>query len=449
MIICKEVSEAINTLTIPSGSTLYTGGNAATPTTLLNELAKNAGISGITLYSLLLLGEVSALFTPEACSRITHRVLFNGPHSRSAVNEGRAEYQLMHLSDIPRHMRSASPVDTVLLTVAGPDNGGNFSLGTTVEGVLAAIESAKRRGGKVIAERNARMPFVLGTTIPGSAIDYLLDTDVPLPRSPVKTPDEQSRKIGRLIAELYIKDGSTLQFGIGEVPEAVTEAVLERKAKNLGVQTELFADAMRTLVERGLVTNRFTYNRITFSLATIFLSSTEAGYGWLHMNSSVQSRPSDFTNDIQRIAKQPNVVAVNSAIGVDLHGNVWADSLNARNVYSGVGGQADFLRGAHLSEGGTPIIALKAATKKGAPKILERSPEGITATAIAADQVVIVTEFGAFDPRGLSITERAVGIAHLAGPEGREELLRHVYDSGAFKRPTGGAVKGFTPYEAL
>lgn len=143
---------------------------------------------------------------------------------------------------------------------------------------------------------------------------------------------------------------------------------------------------------------------------------------------------------------------INSAIGADLHGNIWADSLQARKLYSGVGGQSDFLRGAALSPGGVPVIALKAATSKGESKIVDKCPEGITTTAIAADQVVIVTENGMFDPRGLAFSERAVAIAHLATPEFRENLLRKIYDNPAFHRPAGalkgGVPKGFLPYQA-
>ncbi|MCP4692559.1 MAG: acetyl-CoA hydrolase, partial [Desulfobacterales bacterium] len=242
-------------------------------------------------------------------------------------------------------------------------------------------------------------------------------------------------------------DGCTLQYGIGEVPEAVTDSIIKKGVRDLGIRTELFADAMRTLVEKGIVTNRRLKN--SFSIATLFLAGSREGYRWLHYNNSVQGRPSDQTNSILNIARHPKMVAINSAIGVDLHGNIWADSLNARHIYSGVGGQADFLRGAYLSEGGTPIIAMKSTTQKGLSKIMDRCPAGITTTAIAADPVVIVTEYGAFDPRGLSIGERVTGIAHLAEPETRETLLKHIYDSEEFHKPPEALKdripKGFSP----
>jgi 4-hydroxybutyrate CoA-transferase len=241
-----------------------------------------------------------------------------------------------------------------------------------------------------------------------------------------------------------------LQYGIGEVPEAVTESIIRKGTKDLGIRTELFSDAMRKLVEKGLVTNRYLTNR--FSIATIFLSGSREGYNWYHNNSSLQSRPADRTNGILHIATEHKMVAINSALGVDLHGNIWADSLQARNIYSGVGGQADFLRGAYLSEGGFPIIAMKSTTH-GFSKIVDKSPEGITTTAIAADPVIIVTEYGAFDPRGLSITEHAVGIAYLAAPDHREKLLKHIFESNVFNKPASvlreGRPKGFIPYEAI
>lgn len=452
MKIFKRPQEIINASVIKPGSVMYASGNAATPQTLLKQLAIDEAITDVALLGVLFLGEVGALFTKACCRRITHRVIFNSLHTREAVNKGWAKYQLMHLGDIPRQLLEYIKPDIALISVSGPDNGGNYSLGTTVEGVMAAVGSAKKNKGLVIAERNAQMPFVLGTTIPASSIDYLIDTDYALPASPVKAPDEAARCIGQIIAQLFVKDHSTLQYGIGQVPEAVTDAIFEKGVKDLGIHTELFADAMRRLVDEGLVTNRFTSTHNNFSMASIFLSGSSQGYRWFDFNSSIQSRPSDFTNGILNIAGQPNMVAINSAIGVDLHGNIWADSMKARQIYSGVGGQCDFIRGAHLSEGGVPIIALKAATAKGLSKIVDKCPEGITTTAIAADPVVIVTEYGAFDPRGLSISERAVGIAHLATPATRETLLKKIHDSAEFHKPRTpqvGSPKGFIPYEAL
>ena len=443
--------EVINSSIITPGTRIYCSGNAATPQFLLKYMWEDTSIKDVEMLSVLLLGEIDELFSEETCSRITHRVIFNGPYSRRAVNNGWAKYQLLHLSDIPRQLRGHLKPDMVFVSVSGPDNGGNFSLGTSVEGVLAAVQIVKENNGIVIAERNARMPFVLGTTIHEESIDYLVDCDYDLPISPVKKPDDRSKKIADLIAQLYIEDGSTLQYGIGEVPEAVTDSIIEKGVKDMGIRTELFADAMIKLVEKGIVTNKYMNN--SFSIATLFLSGNRGGYNWFDYNSSVQSRPSDRTNSILHIASEPKMVAINSAIGVDLHGNIWADSLYARQIYSGVGGQSDFLRGAYLSEGGIPIIAMKSTTQKGVSKIVDQSPEGITTTAIAADPVIIVTEYGAFDPRGLSITEHAVGIAHLAEPETREKLLKHILDSGVFHKPLQrfqkDMPKGFFPYERL
>ncbi|MDZ7740313.1 MAG: acetyl-CoA hydrolase/transferase C-terminal domain-containing protein [Bacteroidota bacterium] len=451
MIQTNNIEEAINAKNIPPGSRIYCAGNASTPQIFLNQIAADESIRDIEILGVLLLGEIESIFSEKVCQRISHRIIFNGPHSRSVVNTDRASYQLMHLSDIPHQLRNYLHPDVVLLTVSGPDQGGNYSYGTTVEGIKAAVDTVREKGGLVIAERNARMPFVLGTCLHENQIDYLVDTDYPLPSSPAHQPDERARRIGKIIAELYIQDGSTLQYGIGEVPEAVTDFIIEKGVKDLGIHTELFADAMRRLIEKDIVTNRFLDHN--FSVATIFLAKEKAGYDWLHYNSSVQNRPSDFTNSILKIASQPKMTAINSAIGVDLHGNIWADSLNARNIYSGIGGQADFLRGSYLSEGGCPVIAMKSTTSQGISKIVGLCPEGITTTAIAADPVYIVTEYGAFNPRGLNLSEHSVGIAHLAEPATREKLLRTIYDSKTFHTPKQAlkdvSPKGFTAYEDI
>jgi len=451
MKIVKNVEDAVNAKNIPSNAVIYTGGNAATPQVLLRQLAKDDSIKNVTLLSVLLLGEIQELFTKETCERIEHRVIFNGPHSRKAMNTGKASYQMLHLSDIPRQMRQYVKPNIAFLSVAGPDNGGNFSYGTSIEGCMAAVDSAKAQSGVVIAERNAKMPFVMGTTIHEREIDFLVDTDYAIPVSPVNKPDDRAKLIADIITHLYIDDGSTLQFGLGEIPEVVTDAIIKKGVKNLGIHTELFADAMRILVEKGIVTSH--YPDFTFSVATVFLSKSEEGYSWLNFNSSIQGRPSNFTNHIPTIALVPKMVSINSAIGTDLHGNIWADSLNATSIYSGIGGQSDFIRGSYLSKGGVPIIAMKSTTSDGKSKIMLRSPMGITTTAIAADPVVIVTEYGAFDPRGLNIAEHAVAIAHLAAPKYREELLKHIYDSKEYYRPQkmvgDKPPKGFIPYDAV
>lgn len=451
MKIVKRVDEIINPRTIPAGTIVYTGGNAATPQVLLKELIRNDKIRDIELLSILLLGDIKEIFSREVCERITHRVIFSGPHSREALNDGLATYQLMHLSDVPHQLKNYFKPDVVFISVAGPDNGDNFSYGTTVEGIQAAVEAAKSKGGLVIAERNANMPFVLGTTIHKSEIDFLIDSEYPLPLSPSAEPDETAMQIGRLVAELFIEDGTTLQYGIGEVPEAVTEAIIAKGVKDIGVHTELFADAMRKLVTAGIVTNK--YRKTNFSTSSIFLSNSQKGYDWLNFNSSVQSRPCNITNDVQNIARQHKMIAINSAIGVDLHGNIWADSVRGRSVYSGIGGQADFLRGSYQAKDGFGIIAMKSTTNTGKSKISVMSPAGITTTAIPADPVIIVTENGAFNPKGLNISEHAVGIAHLADPDNREILLKYIYDSPEYFKPKNAlkdkAPKGFVPYEAI
>lgn len=456
MIKIHGAEEAINPAVLKPGSVIYASGNAATPRVLMGQLAADLSIKEVDLYGVLFLGEsLAPLYSKERCQTLTHRVIFNSYLTREAVNHGWAKYHPIHLSGIPKLLRTRIKPNVALISVSGPDHGGNYSLGTTVEGVHAAILTAKQQGGVVIAERNSRMPFVLGTTIKASQIDYMLDVHYPLAASPVHEPDETANRIGEIIAALFIDDGrgsspgSTLQYGIGEVPEAVTNAILKRGIGDLAIHTELFADAMIKLIKQGVVTNRWKKD-VNFSVSSIFLSESQDGYDWLHFNSSVQSRPSDYTNSVFTIAGVPKMVTINSAIGVDLHGNIWADSLDARKIYSGVGGQSDFIRGAQASEGGTAIIALKSKTSEGLSKIVDCDPAGITTTATPADEVVLVTEYGAFDPRGLSLGERAVGIAHLTSPDEREKLLKTVFDNPAFHNPRAvlskGTPPGFTPY---
>jgi acyl-CoA hydrolase len=456
MKILASVEKAVNSNVIKPGSVIYFSGNAATPQLLLSRLAEDPDIKDVETMGVLPLGEkIAPVFSEETCSRITHRILFNSYLTRKAANDGWAKYHPMHLSEIPRFLWETQAVNVVFISVCGPDHGGHYSLGTTVEGVASAIEVARHRGGIVIAERNRQMPFVLGTTVPESHIDYLIDVDYPLPTSPVRTPDDTAMKIGEIIAALYIRNGSdnepgsTLQYGIGEVPEAVTLAILKRGYRDLGIHTELFAAGMRKLVQQGAVTNRWKKN-VHFSVSSIFLAEDQEGYNWYDFNSSVQSRPSDYTNSVFKISEQPRMVTINSAIGVDLHGNIWADSLDARKIYSGVGGQSDFIRGAQYSQGGVAIIALKSKTREGISKIIDKAPAGITTTATPSDRVIIVTEQGAFDPQGLSLGEHAIAIAHLAAPEERDKLLKIIYDDPAFHRPDFPILKkipGFIPYD--
>lgn len=456
MKIVRNVDEAVNSTVIKPGSVIYTSGNAATPQVLLEQLGKDLSITDCDLYSVLLLGDrIKPLFTEERCQSLTHRVIFNSKLTQEVINKGWGKYHPLHLGEIPKQVLQFINPDVVCVSVAGPDNGGYYSLGTTVEGVLAAIRAVRRRNGVVIAERNAKMPFVMGTTIPEDYIDYLIDADYELPHSPVREPDDRARRIGEIIAALYIHDGSgsspgtTLQYGIGEVPEAVTDAILRKGVRDLAIHTELLAGAMIKLIRRGVVSNRWK-KAINFAVSSIFLAENQDTYDWLHFNSAIQSRPSDYTNSVFRIADQPNMLTINSAIGVDLHGNIWADSLDARKIYSGVGGQADFIRGAQYSDGGVAVIALKSTTRDGLSKIVDRCPAGITTTAIPADQVILVTEYGALDPRGLSLGERAVGITQLAAPEERDKLLKIIHENPAFHKPDAAlhkGVPGFIPYE--
>ena len=200
MKIVKNAKDIINSTYIKQGSVIYTAGNAAAPQTLLKQLARDPYIYNIELLSVLLLGDVEELFTEMACQKIKHRIIFSGPYSREPLNKGMATYQLMHLSDIPKQVIKYIKPNICMFTVSGPDNGGNYSYGTTVEGVQSAVHAIRENGGIIIVERNKQMPFVLGTTIHESEIDFMLDTDYSLPVSPVHKPDAVARRIFAMVS---------------------------------------------------------------------------------------------------------------------------------------------------------------------------------------------------------------------------------------------------------
>lgn len=444
---------------------IYFSGNAATPKFLLEKLVEITQSGELpkdfaNIYGVLPLmnkGDlVNELFLPPVTSSIRPNMFFPGPLVREAINSGRAYYQNKHLSDIADNLINSIRPNVVLLTVNGPDNGGNYSLGTTVEGVLAAVHYAHENGGVVIAEMNHNMPKINGSTIPEKMINFLIESNNPLPISPVKSPDERAKKIGEIIAALYIHNNSCIQYGIGEVPEAVSDAILLKGVKELGIHTELFADAMIRLHQAGIVTNEHKKFDIGISTSSIFLAKDKKGYEWLGDNACVQSKPSEYTNNILIIAQQPNMVSINGAIAVDLNGAVCADMARNRYIINGTGGWVNFNTGAYLSDGGTPIVALKSTTlRRGEEisKIVDSLESGINHTGRSVDPFVIVTEHGAVDKKYLSHGQFALAIAYLAGPtEYRENLLRIIYDSKSpFTHPSkplkdNEYPKGFIPY---
>jgi acyl-CoA hydrolase len=347
-----------------------------------------------------------------------HRALFIGPNARRAVNEGRAEYVPTFLSDIPRLFQTGRiPLDAVFVNATPPDAHGFCSLGVSVEAMHAAIRVAKT----VIVQLNASMPRTLGESfIHTSEIDLAVEVDVPpYEHAPPQIGDIE-RRIGEFVADL-IPDHATIQLGIGAIPAATGLAL--RGKKDLGVHTEMFTDTVVDLVEAGVITGvRKERNR--GKIVAAFLMGTRRLYDFVHDNPMVEMRAVDFTNDTHVIRTFSRMCAINSAIEVDLTGQVVADSIGHR-LYSGVGGQMDFIRGAALATEGRAIIALPSMAAGGtASRIVTSLRAGAGVVTTRAHARTIVTEYGVAELFGRSIRERAQALIAIAHPDVREELAR-------------------------
>jgi 4-hydroxybutyrate CoA-transferase len=400
---------------IASGQQLYLQCAAATPSVLLDALvARAADLSDVSVVHLHCEGPGPHL-TPEMAPHFRHRALFIGPNARQAIADGRADYVPIFLSDVPRLFDSGRlPLDAVFVNATPPDAHGFCSLGTSVEAMHAAIRAART----VIVQFNAGMPRTLGDSfIHVSQIDLAVECDVPPYEHPVGTFGEIERRIGEHVAEL-VPDGATLQLGIGAIPAATALAL--RDKRDLGVHTEMFTDSIVDLVEAGVVTGaRKERNR--GKLVTAFLMGTKRLYDFVDDNPMVEMRPVDFTNDTHVIRSFSRMVAINSAIEVDLSGQVVADSIGHR-LYSGVGGQMDFMRGAGLAEEGRAIIALPSTARGGTSRIVASLREGAGVVTTRAHVRTVVTEWGVAELFGLSLRERAAELIRIAHPDARDVL---------------------------
>jgi acyl-CoA hydrolase len=401
---------------IQSGQQLYVQGAGATPSVLLDALVARADeLRGVSIVHLHIEGPGPHL-RPEVAGSFRHLALFIGPNARLAVDEARAEYVPVLLSDVPRLFSDGVlPLDAVYINVTPPDAHGFCSLGTSVDATLTAIRSART----VVAQLNRAMPRTLGDGfVHTSEIDLAIEVDVP--PYPHEQPEmgEVERRIGAYAAEL-IPDGATLQLGIGAIPSAVGEALREKH--DLGIHTEMFTDVVVDLVEAGVVTGaRKERNR--GKLVTAITLGTERLYRFIHDNPMVEMRPIDYTNDTAIIRQFRHMTAVNSALAVDLTGQVAADSIGP-HLYSGVGGQMDFVRGAALAPEGRAIIALPSTAKDGmVSRITPFLPEGAGVVTSRAQVRTIVTEWGVAELFGRSIQARAQALIAIAHPDFRDEL---------------------------
>ena len=401
---------------IKSGNRVYVHGGAATPHALLSALVSgDPQVRDIEIVHLHTEGPAPYI-APEFAGRFRHNALFIGPNVRTAVQEGRADYTPIFLSEIPALFQpgGALPLDVALLHVTPPGPDGMCSLGLSVDCALSAARNARL----VIAQVNHRMPRTYGPGIPADMIDLAVQVDVDPPTVSSEAPGPEARAIGQHVAAL-IPDGATMQMGIGAVPNAVLAALTNHK--DLGVHTEMFTDGLLPLMRAGVVNgSRKSLHR--GKVVTAFSMGSAELYGFLDSNPDVEFHPVDHTNNPSVIAAHERMVAINSALSVDLTGQVVADSIGPR-FYSGIGGQVDFIRGAARSVGGLPIIALPSTAKDGTvSRICPELAAGSGVVTTRGDVHWVVTEYGARNLHGRTIRERSRMLIEIAHPRFREEL---------------------------
>jgi len=415
---------------IISGDQVYIGGGAGVPVSLIEGLMRRAaGATGqpplrdVELIHILTFADAPYV-APEYEGVFRHNALFIGRNVRPAVQEGRADFTPVFLSEIPRLFRDGIlPIDVALVSLSPPDEHGFCSFGVEVGATMPAAESARL----VVAEVNRQMPRTLGDSfIHVSRLHHVVEVDHPLPEVPQGGSSELHLRIGQYIAEM-IPNGATLQMGIGSVPDAVLKNLGNHR--DLGVHTELFSDGVIDMVEAGII----TCARKTFHPGKIvagFLFGSERLYKFVHNNPIVELHPTDYVNDIFNIAQNDKQVAVNSALQVDLTGQICADSVGPR-FYSGVGGQVDFIRGAARSKGGLPIIALLSTAKEESiSRIVPMLNEGGGVVTTRYDVHYVVTEYGVASLHGKTVRQRARELINIAHPKFRDELNRSAHELG-------------------
>lgn len=419
----KTAEEAVSA--IKSEMRVFLTGNCSVPRVVLQALSNYApALQNVEIVQVLTIGPAHYV-APEMEGHLRVNTLFISDNVRAAVNEGRADFTPCFLSEIPGLFRSgALPLDVALIQVSPPDEHGFCSFGVEVGITKPAAQSAKY----VIAELNTRMPRTLGDSfIHISKLDAIVQVDYPLPEVHMAADDPVAEKIADHVASL-IPDYATLQTGIGAVPDAVLKRLTNHK--DLGIHTELFADGVIDLFQRGVITGE----KKTFhpgKMIAGFLLGSQKLYDFVHDNPIVELHPTDYVNDPFNIAQNDRMVAINSAIEIDLTGQVCSDSIGTR-FYSGVGGQVDFIYGASRSKGGVPIIALpsKLEKKDGTKfsKIVAMLKPGAGVVTSRNHVHYIVTEYGAANMFGKTIAQRAKALIEIAAPEFREDLERTAHE---------------------
>ncbi len=406
---------------VKSGQRMFMTGNCSVPQVLLAELVRRAAsLTDVEIVQVLTIGEADYV-QPGMEQHLRVNTLFISDNVRAAVNEGRADFTPCRLSEIPLlFSRGALPLDVAMIHASPPDEHGFCSFGLEVGITKAAAAHAK----VVIAEINLQMPRTLGDSfIHISRITHAVPVDYPIPERTMGTPNELSMAVGKHVAAL-IEDGSTLQMGIGAIPDGVLYYLKDKR--DLGIHSELFSDGVIDLYEQGIITNeKKTLHR--GKMVAGFLLGSSRLYRFVDNNPVVELHPTEYVNDPYVIRQNYRMVSINSAIEVDLTGQVCADSIGTR-LYSGVGGQLDFVRGAARSNGGKPIIALPSSGKSrdGTPfsRIVARLRPGAGVVTTRNDVHYIVTEHGVANLYGKTIRQRARALIDVAHPDFREELER-------------------------
>ncbi|HEY9170520.1 MAG TPA: acetyl-CoA hydrolase/transferase C-terminal domain-containing protein [Lutibacter sp.] len=423
----KAVSAAEAVKVIKSHDRIYIQAAAAAPQELVNAMAaRHEELRGVEVCHLHTEGE-APYADPKYKDSFHVNSLFIGANVRHTLKAGNGSYTPVFLSEVPNlFKRNILPVDVALIQVSTPDKHGYCSLGVSLEAILSVIDNAKH----VIAQINEQMPRVHGEGIIHiSELDTFVEVNLPIHQHNLAEPTPIEDKIGGFIAEL-IEDRSTLQMGIGSIPNAVLHKLGNHK--DLGLHTEMFSDGVIDLILKDVINGNYKGVNAGRALAT-FLMGSKRLYDYVDDNPFVELRSCNYVNDVSVIRQNPKMISINSAIQVDLTGQVCADSIGTR-LYSGVGGQMDFIRGASLSDGGKAIIAMPSITEKGISRIIPFLNKGAGVVTTRAHVQYIVTEYGVANLYGKTIKQRVKELVKIAHPNHREGIEKEFFETTGMKK---------------